>query len=326
MKHGLKVFLVLILTTLSACASQIVKVPINPYVNPEAVRRNVRKVAVMPFVIPDYLDHHSRGEVVSIQITNRFIAELSSLGVYEVVDGREVQTALKRQYPNPRQWIFEGSKNDAIRVGAEVSADAVVYGVIRKYFQGNLTDSEVELDLHCIEVSSRQTIWNIRELIIGRGGKKYLNETPLSVPPSRLADIAVADAARSALKINEEKGPINLVSISHRQAWGYGVMASGVALTAAGSYFYNESEKAYSDYRHSETDRDLSENKQKTDDYDKAWQGLGGLGVAAVGTGLYLVLTDHTSVVAKNKSDRRLVIFPLAPSPGAWGAACIFRF
>ncbi len=326
MKYGLKFLHIVICVLLCSCASQVVNVPINPYVNPEAVNHNTRKVAVLPFVIPDYLDHHDRGGVVSIQITNQLIGELASRGVYDVIDGREINTTIKRYYPNPGDWIFEGSKNDALRIGAEVSADAVVYGVIRKYFQGNLTDSEVELDIHCIEVSSRQTIWNLRELIIGRGGKKYLNETPFSIPPSRLAEIAVADAADKALKIHENKGPIEVTAISHRQAWGYGTMAAGVALTAAGLYYYNESEKAYHDYQQAESESDLDKYKNKTEDYDKAWQILGGVGVAAVGTGLYLVLTDHSFVTARKDDEKRFVIYPVSPKPGAYGAACIFRF
>jgi len=314
-----------------ACSSQIVNVPINPYVDPDLQHQKIRRVAVLPFIIPEYLHYQEGAEAVSIEVTNSFIAELAALRLYSIADGDVVRSAIKRQFANPRDWIFQGTAHEAARIGMEVRADAVVFGVIKKYFQGNLTDSEFEIEINLVEVTSRLTVWRVREVLIGKGGKKYLNETPFSIPPARLAEVAAKDAVKKIRKIHEVGGPIEVVNVSYRKACGYGVLAGGFVLTAVGSYYYNEASVSYSRYKDADNETDLEKYRRQTKEYDQAWQILGGLGVAAIGGGLYLIFTDHT-VEARTSSTggalarRSLVVLPAVLGPETPGVVVGLRF
>ncbi|MCZ7587100.1 MAG: hypothetical protein M5R36_29220 [Deltaproteobacteria bacterium] len=324
-----RLFLVLALLVCS-CSSQIVNVPVNPYVDPGIRQKQIRRVAVLPFVVPDYLQFQEGAEAVSIEVTNAFMANLAAQGVYDLVEGDTVRAAIKRQFATARDWIFQGTRTEAARVGHEVAADAVVFGVIKKYFQGNLTDSEVELEINLVEVTGRVTVWRVREILIGKGGKKYLNETPLAVPPGVLAEVAAKDAAHKVRRIHEAGGAIEVVSVSHRKAWGYGVLAGGLVFTAAGAYYYAEADAAYENYKNADNDADLERYRRSVKENDQAWQILGGLGVAAVGGGLYLLLTDHTveSYTAKGSPapEPAFAVAPALLPGGAPGVALGVRF
>ncbi|MCB1153564.1 hypothetical protein KDL45_07925, partial [bacterium] len=280
------------------CSSQVVKVPVNPYVDPDVNRRVMKRVAVLPFVVPEQLHFDQGGEAVSIQATNLFIAELAEEGLYDLVDPELVRAALKNHFPNPRDWIFQGSPREATRIAREVGADGVVFGVITNYIHGNLSDSRFEVEISAIEVAGVVTVWRVKEVLIGRGGKKLINETPESVPPSELAEVAAKDAADQVRRIHEAGGPINVVSMSYRQKWGYGLIAGGALSTAAALYYYNRSEEAYRRYKDSDNDKDIDRYRDQVEVNDQAWQVFGLLGLSGLGAGTYLVLTDQTMKTA----------------------------
>ncbi|MBZ0270413.1 DUF3280 domain-containing protein [bacterium] len=278
----------------AGCASRIVNVPIDPYVDPDMGRHRVQRVAVMPFVIPEYLRDQGGAETVSIEMTNLYMEELAGEGVFALIPGEQVKEAMIRDVPNPVDWIYNGTVREAARIGRRVGADAVVYGEIKKYLSGNLSNSEIEVETTLVEVSTLTVIWRVREVIVGRGGKKLLNEPITSVPPSRLAEIAADDAAHKVRRIHEEQGPIRVVNVSPRKRAGYAVLAGGVVIGAASIYYIGKSDEAYDKYTSADNDADLSRYRRQTKEYDQTWQILGAAGLAAVGTGIYLVLTDHT--------------------------------
>ncbi len=320
-----KILAVAFLFILAGCSSQVVNVPINPYVDSEMAGRNVRRAAVMPFIIPSYMNGRDGGEAVSIEITNRFIAELSARGLYQIVDGDSVRGAIGRNYASPRDWIAKGDRMNAVHIAREVSADAVIIGTIKKYFQGNLTDSEVELEIECVDLAGTRTIWVIRELLVGKGGKSWLNETPFSIPPARLAELAVKDAADKAVRIRDEGGPINVTTLSPRKVGGSVLMAAGTVLTATGLYYYNEASKSYREYKDADSAATMASARNRTEDYDKAWQYIGGAGIAAFGGGLYLILTDHSALTSERDTERKVVVLPTA-TPDLYGLSLLVRF
>jgi hypothetical protein len=331
MKHFHSIAAVILATAICACSSQIVNVPISPYVDMNFKQRHVRRVAVLPFIIPEYLSYREGAEAASIEITNRFIESLAAAGIYQIADGDAVKESVKHTFANPRDWIIQGTRTEAVRIGRELEADAVIYGVVKKYFQGNLSDSEVEMEVDCVEITSMLTVWRVREILIGKGGSKYLNESGLSIPPARLSEIAADDTVQKVRRINELGGPIDVVSISNRKAWGYGVMASGIALTGTSAYFYYQSQAAYHDYKNATNSVDLDRNQKKVETYDQYWQFLGGAGVLAVGTGLYLILTDHsvetrTGTLSLPYAHAEATLQPAVYGPGTPGILCAFSF
>jgi hypothetical protein len=170
-------------------------------------------------------------------------------------------------------------------------------------------------------------LWSIRQVMIGRGGKKALAESEFAPPPNELGRIAGVDAAHKVRRIYDEGGPIEVVAMSNRRAWGYGVLAGGITLTAAGGYFFSAAQDSYARYRDADTESDIARYQKQTEEYDKVWQYVGGAGVAAVGTGIYLVLTDQTVRRADARDvEPRFAITPTVVGRGAQGLAWTWRF
>lgn len=312
---------------LAGCSSQIVNVPINPYVDAALPSRRVAAVAVLPFVVPEYLQFKDGAEAVSVDTTNRFIEQIARDGVYRQVDGAKVRDAIAASYPTPRDWIFKGTQAEAARIARQVGADAAIFGRITKYIHGNLTDSEFEMEVTCVDTSGNVRLWTVRQTLIGRGGKRWLAEPDIAPSPAVLSEHAGVAAADQVKRIQQAGGPIDVVGSSHRRAWGYGVLAGGVFLTATGGYFFAMSEDSYSRYRDADTDVDLARYKKQTEEYDNAWQITGGLGVAAIGTGIYLILTDQTLRAADAEPAPRFAWSPgLVTRDGAPGVVALWRF
>ncbi len=326
MKRALRIALCVAALALAGCSSQIVNVPINPYVDSALPSRRIGAVAVLPFVVPEYLQFKDGAEAVSVDATNRFIEELARDGVYRQVDGAKVRDAIAASYPTPRDWIFKGTQAEAARIARQVGADAAVFGRITKYIHGNLTDSEFEMEVTCVDTSGNVRLWTVRQTVIGRGGKRWLAEPDIAPSPAVLSEHASVAAADQVARIQAAGGPIDVVGTSHRRAWGYGVLAGGVVMTAAGGYFFAMSEDSYGRYRDADTDVDLARYKKQTEEYDNAWQITGGLGVAAIGTGLYLILTDQTMRSADAEPTRRFAWSPAMIAPDAQGVMAVWRF
>ncbi len=327
MKIAIRFAALVIALALVGCSSQIVSVPINPYVDAGLPSRRIGAVAVLPFVVPEYLQFKDGAEAVSVDATNRFIEELARDGAYRQVDGAKVRDAIAASYPTPRDWIFKGTQADAARIARQVGADAAIFGRITKYIHGNLTDSEFEMEVTCVDTSGNLRLWTVRQTLIGRGGKRWLAEPDIAPSPEVLSEHASVAAADQVARIQLAGGPIDVVGTSHRRAWGYGVLAGGVFLTATGGYFFAMSEDSYSRYRDADTDVDLARYKKQTEEYDNAWQITGAVGVAAIGTGIYLILTDQTLRSADAEAGTKFVWSPgVVTKSGAPGVVALWRF
>lgn len=314
-----------LLAVSAGCSSQIMRVPIDPYVTPDITSRYIKKVAVLPVVIPDYLAGQG-GESVSVEMTNQFMTELAGRRLYNLVGGDRVKKALQQVYGQPRDWLYQGTVAAAIRVGRELKVDGVVYGRVKRYLQANLSQSEVEIEFQLVEISSLETVWSVREMFIGRGGSPTLNEPVTSPTARRLSQAAVTGAAERVAEIYEHGGPFEVSNISTRQIWGYSLLSTGAVSTVVAGYYLTMSYNAYRHYQEADNPADLDRYQDNTEEYDRMWMIFGGAGAALLGTGAYLLLTDPARRLASyGESPTRVAIMPFV-TPNSFLLGCAWRF
>jgi len=318
--------LLLIWAAVGGCSTQIVHVPIDPYVTHDLASRPIRLVAVLPVVIPDYLVGQG-GEVISVEITNQFMTELANRRLYDMTGGDQVREAMQEAYGNPRDWLYEGNVSGAIKIGRKLKVDGVIFGRVKRYIQTNLAENEVEIEFQLVEISSMETVWSVRELMIGKGGSPTLNE-PVTTPTSnQLSQFAVSDAGQQLSKIYETGGPIEVSTVSSREIWGYSLLSAGAVATVTAGYYFTLSYNAYQRYQDAENSADLARFRSDVQDYDQMWMIMGGAGLALLGTGTYLLLTDPSRGYAADQPGHasRVAIIPMA-APNYYFLGCQGRF
>jgi len=310
----------------TGCSSQIVRVPIDPYVSPDLPQRSINRVAVLPVVVPDYLIG-SGGETISVEITNQFIARMATQRLYNLVAGDRVSEALAHEYGNPRDWLVKGTIAGALKIGRQLQTDAVIYGHVKRYVQTNLAQSEVEIEFQLVDVNTMETVWSVRELMIGKGGSATLNEPVTSPPTRQLASRAVDGVAERVGQIYQEGGPIEVSTVSTRQIWGYSLLSAGAVSTVAAGYYFTMSYNAYRHYQDADSAADLSRYKDDTEQYDQMWMIFGGAGAALLGTGTYLLLTDPARQYAEGEADEanRIAVIPMV-TPNSYLLGASWRF
>jgi len=320
------IFASCVLAVTFGCATRAIRVPLDPYASPSLNHINISQVAVLPFVIPEYLEFREGGEKISIDLTNTFIAELQQARLFGLTDSKRIKDTLDNSFSSAKDWIYKGTQTDAAAVGRAVGADAVVFGVIKRYLSGTLVDSEVELELKLIFVSSNSTLWIVREDMLGKGGKQYLNEEPTTPSPEELSRLAIAGSVDTIKRIHQKGGPIKVSHVSTRKIWGYSALSAGVTSLAAGVYFFETANIAYVKYKSSDNDYDVAKYRSEVQNDDQMWMILGTVGLASLGTGIYLILTDHTSKVADEHSDHPKFCFMPTATPSGPGVVTMLRF
>jgi TolB-like protein len=307
-----------------ACGSQIVRAPLNPYVAPDLRQRNVRQIAVLPVLVPSYLSGQG-GEGVSVDLTNQFLTELAARRLYDLVAGDRVTEAIAAVYGNPREWIYEGNTSQALKIGRELKVQGVIVGQVRRYVQAHLDQSEFEVQFDLIDVSSMETLWSVRELMIGKGGTPGFGR-PVTTPPARrLAEKGVQGAADRISQIIETGGPIKVAAISNQTIAGYSLISAGAVSTVIGVYYVVLS-KNYQQYQKADDAADLSRLRNNTEEYDQMWMIFGSAGLALLGGGLALVLTDPALEFAAAPADAPRVAMAPVMTPRGFALAFHGRF
>lgn len=294
-KNLLALFGVLLigLLILSSCASQIRVKPIRPYIDPGIRDYEIKTVAVLPFVIPDYLGYTNGGYQVSAAMTNDLVRKLSMLSTYHLVNSTDTTAALNEQVGPITEWIFQGDRQKALTTARALHCDAVIFAQLNTYRQGNLIDSEVDVEVTLMDVFSAATIWSIQEDVRGKSGRQSLGQTPRSPSAQHLANLAVEGVVDKIGKINKDGVNFKVRTVSSKKIVGYSVLATGVATTALTGYFYFEAERSFQEYKDADSPGRADSFKQKTQDFDTLWMVFGGLSVAALGTSAYLLMTDE---------------------------------
>ncbi len=307
------------------CGAQIIRVPIDPYAVQGLNGRGIKKVAVLPVVVPEYLRGQG-GEAISVDITNQFMTELATRRLYDLIAGDPVREALGKVFEAPQDWLYQGTSQEALKVGREVKADGVIFGVVRRYVQANLSQTEVEIEFQLVEVGSAETVWSVREYYIGRGGSPSQHD-PVTSPATRLlAQHAVTGAAEHIGAIHAANGPIEVSTISNRQIWGYSLLSAGAITTVATGYYFTLSYNAYKGYQHAGSTADLSRFRHNTQQDDQMWMIFGGASVALLGTGTYLLLTDPAREFARATDNaNRVAVIPFV-TPSWFLLSCAYRF
>ena len=283
----------LIALTASGCASAVHTRPIAPYIDPGIHSYTIRTLAVMPFVVPRYMGFAEGGHQVSASMTNDLINRLHALQLYHISSPDEVTQTMTDQVGPPAEWIFVGNREDALTIAQNLGCDGVLFPVVHIYRQGNLIDSEVEIEVTLIDVFSATTVWSVRENVRGRTGRRSLNQPQRAPSANHLAGAAVASAVDKIEGINREGENFTVSTTSPRRIAGYTVLAAGLASGAVAGYYYYEADRAYEEYQEADSPGNIRRLQERVEDCDTLWMVFGGVSVAAVGTATYLLLTDN---------------------------------
>jgi len=310
------------------CSGRIVQAPISPYVDPDVGRFSLNNVAVLPFVVPEYMKVESGAENISIEITNLLISGLTAKRVFTLTPTGRLKSEIDKAYPSSRDWIFNGNLTDGIKIGKKANSDGVIFCRVRKYLQGNMMDSEVEIEITLVETSTSNTVWSIRELITGKGGPEVFVASTNPVATARACSISAIESTMEKIeKIHRTGGPIKVTKTSPKQITGYSLVSTGVICTGISGYYFSESLKYYKNYENASNDYDLARFREKTQQSDTMWQIWGGVGMVTLGAGIYLLVTDYQKIASGKPSgiERRFVVAPRFSPKGA-GVSCLFRF
>lgn len=310
---------------LSACGGRIIRAPLSPYVAGDLRTRQVRRVAVLPTVVPDYLRGQG-GENVSVDLTNKFMSELARRRLFDLVGGAVVTDAMRATGGDLGRWLYEGNVAGAVKLGRELKVDAVVFGRVVRFVQANLARSEFEVQFELIEISSMETVWSVRELLVGEGGTAMKGEAVTSPTTRSLMDHAVAGAGERVGQVYEAGGPIEVSTVSGRQIWGYSLISAGAVTTVAAGYYLAMSAQAYRKYQDADSASELSRYRDDTEESDQMWMILGPVGLGLVGGGTYLLLTDPARKLASREAGGARFTFVPVLAPGTIGVSCLGSF
>jgi hypothetical protein len=124
----------------------------------------VNRIAAMPIVeTPDKSDNvvaEGAGEAISAEL----FSEMSLLGGWEVVPDSDVEQAMQKLPPSTAGNL----EDNALALGRQVSADAVIYGTVERYRERVGVDyaaaspAAVTFTLHMIDMKSRQVVWTAK--------------------------------------------------------------------------------------------------------------------------------------------------------------------
>ena len=224
----------------AGCAGQIRVEPIQPYVDPGIRSYSIRTVAVVPFVIPEYLGTLDGGNQVSVRMTNDLIRHLNGMASYHIISPVTVRDTIVEGIGPVNKWIYEGSLEQALAVAQQLQCDGVIYSRLTSYRQGNLIDSEVEVETSLIDTFSATTVWSIRENVRGKAGDEKLNQ-PVRAPSAELlSEQAVANVAKKIELVNRDGENVEVTYVSPRRVAGFTLLGVGVASTAVTAYSYYE--------------------------------------------------------------------------------------
>lgn len=301
------------------------RVPLTPYVAGDVATRQINRVVVLPVVVPDYLMGKG-GETVSVETTNRFMAEMAGRRLFSLIGGQEVNDKIVELHGNLQDWVFEGDLPTAIKIGRELKVDGVVFGMVRRYVQANVDQTEVEVQFDLVEIASLETVWSVRELMIGKGGSPRGFSPVTTITPRELSQQAVAGAAERVGQIYETGGPIEVETNSTRSIWGYSLLTGGAIVTVAAGYFLLQSTQSYAKYQDADSSAELSRYRDETEDSDLAWQIMTPIGVSLIAGGLYLILSDPSrQYISKDSGGTRIVFAPTIIR-GGFGLGCLGEF
>lgn len=124
----------------------------------------VNRIAAMPIVeTPDKSDNvvaEGAGEAISAEL----FSEMSLLGGWEVVPDSDVEQAMQKLPPSTAGNL----EDNALALGRQVSADAVIYGTVERYRERVGVDyaaaspAAVTFTLHMIDMKSQQVVWTAK--------------------------------------------------------------------------------------------------------------------------------------------------------------------
>ena len=318
---------VLVWLLVSSCAKPIVHAPIDPYVNPEVNSYYLRRVAVFPLVVPDYLKVDAGAENISIDLTNRFISGMAGRHLVRIMDGETVKEAIRHNYPSARDWLFSGSMREAVTIARQIGADGVVFGKVTRYVDGNLSESQVEVEISLVQVESVSTIWSVRELVTGKGDLGISEHSTGTVPSARSCSYSAIDSANDQVSLIYRKGgPITVRKTSPRQIAGYSLISGGALSLGLAGYFISESAANYKSYQSAANDYEMAQYRDETQRYDRLWMIFGSIGLTAVGTGVYMLITDSTQVAEAADGHKSRVAVAPTMLPKGGGVVCSFEF
>jgi len=157
---------------LAACSSTIHKLPVvggPSNLQSESVRSiktvQVRRIAVMPVLeLPDQQDKSVIAEGASEAVSAELYSQVALAGGWEVVPDTEVATVMQKLPPA----TVGNQEQDALALGHEVSADAVLYGVVERYKERVGLDyaaqspAAVTFTLHLIDLNTKQKVWTAK--------------------------------------------------------------------------------------------------------------------------------------------------------------------
>jgi hypothetical protein len=310
---------------LSGCASQIVERPIAPYVDAGITSFTTRTVAVVPFVIPKYLTFSEGGHHVSASMTNDLMRRLEELKLYHLVDPADVTRVMTDQVGPLSEWIFEGTRDEALTIARALGCDGLLVPAVVTYRQGNLIDSEVEIELTLLDVFSATTLWSIRENIRGKAGKESLNQPVRAPAATRLAQVAVEKAVDKIGNVSRDGADYTVPTASPRKIAGYTVLGIGVASVGVTGYYYYDAQKNYDAYKHARQSGEIRRLKEKVELGDTLWMTFGSLSLVSLGTATYLLVTDDPYSYAGLPTWLRERRVDLVPSLTEGGGRLLFR-
>jgi hypothetical protein len=124
----------------------------------------VRRIAVMPLIdIPDQTGK-TIAEGASDAVTAELYSQMAIMGGWEIVPESDVSRAMQKLPPTTARNL----EANALALGREVSADAVLYGTVERYKERVGVDyaaaspASVAFTLHLIDVRSKQAVWTAK--------------------------------------------------------------------------------------------------------------------------------------------------------------------
>ncbi|MDP8221965.1 MAG: hypothetical protein P9L99_01280 [Candidatus Lernaella stagnicola] len=309
----------------AGCGRQVIRTPIDPYVASDLSTRQIKRVAVLPIIVPDYL-RGKGGEAVSVDLTNQLMADLAGDRLFDVVGGTVVTDALAEQYGRLQDWVFDGNIVGAVKIGRELKADGVVFGRVTRYIQSNLDQSEFEIRVELVEIASMETVWSIHELLIGKGAAPGYGEAVTTPSARELSNKGVRGAAERIGEVYEAGGPIEVSNISGRKIWGYSLLTAGAVTSVAAGYYLALSAQAYQKYQDADSAADLSQYQDDAEEYDQMWMILAPIGLGLLGGGTYLLLTDPARNYTTIETDNTRLTFAPTVTTGGVGLTCLGQF
>ncbi len=144
------VLLSLLLISLSSCAAHA---RLEVFRDPNFDFGSVRIVAVVPF------ENLTKETLASNRVRDVFMNMLLSTGAIYVLPAGEVARGMARTGIEKATML---SAEDAVRLGGNVKADAVITGVVREYGEvrsGSTASNVISISLQMMETQTGRIVW-----------------------------------------------------------------------------------------------------------------------------------------------------------------------